>query len=106
MLRANCQAGLDYTWVQRVNTTVAAVDVWTNAGADGLTRAGVWSATSTVTAAYWGVADNRQRGDTLVLGQGNSPGARKTSTVTLSVYRSAIGAPCGVQAMATSWSTP
>jgi hypothetical protein len=129
VLRANCYANDTTASIYYANTTGSSVDMWENsaetasnaagdehsvgngvANAASVSYAAIYPNQYSSTVAWWDKAafsgDGGQFGDTLVLGQGNSPGARKTATVTLSVYRSASGAPCGVQAMATLWSTP
>jgi hypothetical protein len=106
VLRGYCPSGDGSATIYWVNTTSASIDEW-----DG------WVTTATLEAriagpgnglypvAGWG-GSNQQRGDTLLLGRGNDPGARRTATVTLGAYRSVVSAPCGLQATATIWSTP
>jgi hypothetical protein len=90
------------------NTTSANVDVWTNAAVpgDGRLRAAIKPPGQEPRVALWDTVNGSQFGDTLVLGQGNSPGARRTATVNLAAFRTADDAPCGLQATATLWSTP
>lgn len=92
--------------VQWINTTSAPIDTWSNGYADNRMHGSIKAAGDGWNAAEWDVFNGYQTGDTLILGQGNDPGARRTATITAAAYRSATGAPCGLQATATIWSTP
>jgi len=103
-LKGFCWPDVYYATITWKNTSSASIDAWTNTDTDARLRAAIYPAGSESDVAYWGVSS--QSGDTLALGQGNSPGARRTATVSLAAFRSAAGAPCGLQATATLWSRP
>lgn len=104
VLIGTCDAGFSGTEMYWSNTTSANIDVWTNTGVDGRLHGAIAGPGGLGPIAAWNAGS--QKGDTLLLGQGNDPGARRTATVTLGAYRSAAGQPCGLQATATLWSTP
>jgi len=107
VLKADCPSGDSDTSVTWTNTSGAPVDVWTDYNTDGQTRPFIAPASaSNVFVAYWIPANNFQIGTHLDLGQGNSPGPRKTASVEIHLYRSGHDAPCGIQATATTWHTP
>lgn len=102
VLTAYCQNGSAYAGMFYDNSTADSIDVWYYEGASMI--AYIAPPTSVRSVASWNGAT--QDGTTLNLGQGNSPGARRTASVTVSAYRSAAGAPCALQATATLWTTP
>lgn len=107
VLSATCPSDDDKARITWRNSSASEIDVWMiNFETGGRLIAFVEPARSPND---WAVAEWSavyQDGETLHLGTGNDPGPRKTATVTLAVYRSTTGAPCGVQATATIWSTP
>jgi hypothetical protein len=104
-LRAYCPIGDPSATIYWINTSAGNIDRWGNWVTTGTLYGQVTNpGNGLYAAAGWG--GSSQQGDTLVLGAGNDPGARRTATVTLGAYRSVSGAPCGVQATATLWSTP
>lgn len=107
VLNAACTAGNSDASVLWTNTTGAPVDVWTDYNPDGQTRPFVApSNAANLYVAYWDPGNVYQIGTQLDLGQGNSPGPRKTATISIHAYRSGLNAPCGFQATATTWHTP
>lgn len=107
VLKGQCSSGDPATYITWENTTPGVIDLWRNNFPDGQMRAQLAPATLNIGVADWAqIGDAHQNGDTLVLGNGNDPGPRRTATVTLAAYRSAAGAPCGLQATATIWSAP
>jgi len=104
VVQGACSAGQAATSVIWRNTTSADIDIWRNPYQDGRLQAAIAPPDSGYLVADWSAGS--QLGDTLILGQGNDPGARRTATITLAAYRSAAGAPCGIQATAIIWSTP
>jgi hypothetical protein len=105
-LDAYCAQGSgDATIVWR-NTTRATIDEWSLNVNTGRLQPGLAPSMTQYRVASYYASTASQLGDTLVLGVGNSPGPRTTATVTASAFRTAPGAPCGMQAMATIWSTP
>jgi hypothetical protein len=107
VLKAACPPGGSDASVRWTNTSGAPVDVWTDYNADGHTRPFIAPASaSNVFVAYWHPGNEFQIGTHLDLGQGNSPGPRKTASIEIHAYRSGQDAPCGFQATATTWHTP
>jgi hypothetical protein len=108
VLYAICPMGEPDTanaYIHWMNTTSANIDEWDGRYTATL-RARIVGPSDSREVAFWEGGSALQNGDTLILGQGNDPGSRRTATVTLGVYRSAAHAPCGLQATATIWSTP
>ena len=110
VLQASCEQGSEFTAVWWKNTSAGVVDMWANSYSDGHFRAFLVPANGPLfPVAFWDTTTPgsfHQKGDTLILGQGNDPGPRRTATVTLAAFRSNDGAPCGLQATATVWSMP
>jgi hypothetical protein len=107
VLKATCPPGHSDAAVAWTNTSGFPVDVWTDYDFDGHTRPFVAPASaSNVFVAYWDPGNEYQIGTHLDLGQGNSPGPRKTASVEIHAYRSGLNAPCGFQATAATWHTP
>jgi hypothetical protein len=102
----SCPQDGDSATIYWQNSSGTSIDLWMNSAGDGGRLAGFIVPAGSL--GYYSVSlwyGGSQNGETLILGTGNDPGARKTATVTLAVYRSAVSAPCGVQATAILWST-
>jgi len=124
VLTGDCPTDNGTARIYWANTTGALVDMWENVGwdqygnreGDGLAQRGSFlygrtqgTLGSSEVAVWFRDAFNGeggQFGDTLILGQGNDPGPRRTATVSLAAFRTGLSAPCGLQATATLWSTP
>jgi hypothetical protein len=105
-LSSFCFTDFSSTGIQWRNSTPGVIDMWTNRNASDGLRAFLVNPETNFPVTVFDAATGIVSGDTLVLGRGNNPGARTTATVTLAAYRSAPGAPCGVQATAEVWTTP
>jgi hypothetical protein len=107
VLKAACRTNEGDAAVRWTNTSGGPVDFWSDNGSDGHTRPVVKPANAAdVLVGYWVIDLDYQIGTQLDLGQGNSPGPRRTASISIRVYRSGSGAPCGFQATAMTWHTP
>ena len=105
-LFGKCGVGSSFASMVWRNTTGASVDLWDQDGYAGNAKGSIVPANSAdVFVASFRSQDDIQDGTHLELGQGNSPGARKTASISMGIYRISPFTPCGFQATAVTWRT-
>ena len=97
------RTGLDNASTASCENTTGGPLVLRNDYQDGKVRGKIVEAGSGIRVAEWEPETHIQMGTYLELWQGNSPGSRKTASVTISIYRGGNNAPCGCPATATTW---
>ena len=103
-LRGYCGAGHEHSQISWKNTTSGPIDAWMDYFIEGPTGE-IVPAGSIVPVALFRSDLGEQYGTFVNLGQGNSPGPRRAATVQVNTYRNGPNAPCGFQAIATTWKT-
>ena len=101
-LRGFCGAGHVDTQINWENTTTGPVDAWLDYFVEG-PGGRIVPAGGALPVALFRSDRGEQSGTFVNLGQGNSPGPRRAATVQVNAYRSGPNAPCGLQAIATTW---
>ena len=89
----------DHAEVLWRNTTTSTIDFWTKGNGD-------WLAALAPPGSAITVAHSRDvKGSLFSLGLGNDPGPRRIATMHAFAFQSSDGAPCGLQAQGTLWTS-